>query len=81
MSTTTTGAAAPAAPTARSHRAIDWDEAFCSEGANCFRFGRDADGRVYIGTTGSAAYVSDTAEALRALISAVKGGAADHLLV
>ncbi|WP_330333572.1 hypothetical protein OHS33_30210 [Streptomyces sp. NBC_00536] len=74
MSTTTTGAAAPAP-------AIDWAEAFCSEGANCFRFGRDTDGRVYIGTTGSAAYVSDSVEALRALVSAVKGGAADHLLV
>ncbi|MCY0928239.1 hypothetical protein OTB20_18965 [Streptomyces sp. H27-H1] len=57
-----------------------WDEAFCSEGANCFRFGRDAEGKAYIGTTGSAAYVTDSADALRALISAVKVGAADHLL-
>ncbi|MFD7026726.1 hypothetical protein ACFWAR_01660 [Streptomyces sp. NPDC059917] len=72
MSATTTAATAPA---------IDWDLAFCSEGANCFRFGLDADGRAYIGTTGSAAYVSDSREALRALITAVKGGAADHLLV
>ncbi|MFI5979275.1 hypothetical protein ACIBEA_00210 [Streptomyces sp. NPDC051555] len=75
MSATTTAATAATAP------AIDWDRAFCSEGANCFRFGLDADGRAYIGTTGSAAYVSDSTEALRALITAVKGGAADHLLV
>ncbi|WTS97985.1 hypothetical protein OG904_03090 [Streptomyces sp. NBC_00096] len=59
---------------------ITWGEAFCSEGANCFRFGRDAEGRAYIGTTGSAAYVTDSIDALRALISAVKAGDADHLL-
>ncbi|MBT2541288.1 hypothetical protein J7E99_11345 [Streptomyces sp. ISL-44] len=59
---------------------IVWDEAFCSEGANCFRFGLDADGKAYIGTTESAAYVSDSIQALRALISAVKAGAADHLV-
>ncbi|MCX5611146.1 hypothetical protein OHB39_26840 [Streptomyces sp. NBC_00047] len=51
-----------------------------SEGANCFRFGLDADGKAYIGTTESAAYVSDSIQALRALISAVKAGAADHLV-
>ncbi|MFH8842868.1 hypothetical protein [Streptomyces sp. NPDC017868] len=74
MNTTTT---APA-PTAV---AIDWNEAFCSEGANCFRFGLDGSGRAYIGSTLSPdAYVSDSVEALRALISAVKAGAADHLL-
>ncbi|MFB6618966.1 hypothetical protein ACFCV9_32880 [Streptomyces sp. NPDC056367] len=59
---------------------ITWDEAFCSEGANCFRFGRDTEGMAYIGTTGSATYVTDSVDALRALISAVKAGAADHLL-
>ncbi|MCB5163994.1 hypothetical protein LG634_03980 [Streptomyces bambusae] len=59
---------------------IAWDEAFCSEGANCFRFGRDADGRAYIGTTHSANVVTDSMDALRALITAVKAGAADHLL-
>ncbi|MGW8762747.1 hypothetical protein ACWGN5_09625 [Streptomyces sp. NPDC055815] len=69
---------APAAPAAA---AIDWNEAFCSEGANCFRFGLDGAGRAYIGSTLSPdAYVSDSVEALRALISAVKAGAADHLL-
>ncbi|MFJ7157919.1 hypothetical protein ACIQUQ_23695 [Streptomyces sp. NPDC101118] len=59
---------------------IAWDEAFCSEGANCFRFGRDASGRAYIGTTQTGEYVTDSIEALRALIFAVKAGAADHLL-
>ncbi|GAA2423862.1 hypothetical protein ABZ776_14365 [Streptomyces sp. NPDC007076] len=60
---------------------IRWDKAFCSEGANCFRFGLDDQGRAYIGsTTDATAHVSDSVEALRALISAVKSGAADHLL-
>lgn len=78
MGTTTTTATTPATPSETS--AIAWDEAFCSEGANCFRFGRDAEGQAYIGTTESAAYVTDSIDALRALISAVKAGAADHLL-
>jgi len=60
---------------------IRWDEPFCSEGANCFRFGLDDEGRAYIGsTTNTDVHVSDSVEALRALISAVKSGAADHLL-
>ncbi|MFG2981516.1 hypothetical protein ACGFYQ_09680 [Streptomyces sp. NPDC048258] len=42
--------------------------------------GRDAEGKAYIGTTDPAAYVTDSIDALRALISAVKAGAADHLL-
>lgn len=78
MGTTTTTATTPTPPPPAA--GIAWDEAFCSEGANCFRFGRDAEGKAYIGTTGSAAYVTDSADALRALISAVKAGAADHLL-
>ncbi|WP_324289312.1 hypothetical protein [Streptomyces sp. H34-S4] len=78
MGTTTTAATTPTLPPPAA--GIAWDEAFCSEGANCFRFGRDAEGKAYIGTTGSAAYVTDSADALRALISAVKAGAADHLL-
>ncbi|WP_329612837.1 hypothetical protein [Streptomyces brevispora] len=54
---------------------------FRSEGANCFRFGLDDRGRAYIGsTTDTASFVSDSLEALQALISAVKSGAADHLL-
>ncbi|MFE5658415.1 hypothetical protein [Streptomyces sp. NPDC056431] len=60
---------------------IDWEEAFCSEGANCFRFGLDDAGRAYIGSTLTpGVYVGDSVEALRALIRAVKAGAADHLL-
>ncbi|MER7763770.1 hypothetical protein [Streptomyces sp. NPDC097619] len=59
---------------------VRWTDPFCSEGANCFRFGRDDDGRAYIGTTGSPVFVTDSIEALRALVSAVKAGAADHLL-
>ncbi|MGN5386408.1 hypothetical protein [Streptomyces sp. JL7001] len=31
---------------------IAWSVPFCSEGANCFRFGRGTDGRAHIGTTG-----------------------------
>ncbi|MFE2283132.1 hypothetical protein ACFXDJ_02995 [Streptomyces sp. NPDC059443] len=82
MSATTTPTAAPATAPAATPAApgIAWDEAFCSEGANCFRFGLDAEGKAYIGTTESAAYVTDSIDALRALISAVKAGAADHLL-
>lgn len=68
---------APAAPGVE----IAWGDAFCSEGANCFRFGLDDAGRAYIGSTLTPGeYVSDSVEALRALISAVKSGAADHLL-
>ncbi|MFB7511772.1 MULTISPECIES: hypothetical protein [unclassified Streptomyces] len=71
----------PHAPVEHTPAEIDWSEAFCSEGANCFRFGLDASGRAYIGSTLSpGAYVTDSVEALRALICAVKDGAADHLL-
>ncbi|MET9636399.1 hypothetical protein ABZY83_08245 [Streptomyces virginiae] len=60
--------------------AVAWSVPFCSEGANCFRFGRDTAGRTYIGTTGSAAFVTDSVDALRALVAAVNAGEADHLL-
>ncbi|MFD7556260.1 MULTISPECIES: hypothetical protein [unclassified Streptomyces] len=76
MNTSITTPARPAPPGTE----ITWEEAFCSEGANCFRFGRDTEGKAYIGTTESATYVTDSIDALRALISAVKAGAADHLL-
>ncbi|MFB7590936.1 hypothetical protein [Streptomyces sp. NPDC056169] len=79
--TTDTPLAAATAVAADIDIAIDWNEAFCSEGANCFRFGLDDAGRAYIGSTLTPGeYVSDSVEALRALISAVKAGAADHLL-
>ncbi|MFI8509713.1 hypothetical protein ACIGHB_01150 [Streptomyces sp. NPDC085460] len=73
-------ATAPASPVTPAAE-ITWGDAFCSEGANCFRFGLDDAGRAYIGSTLTPGeYVSDSVEALRALISAVKSGAADHLL-
>ncbi|WP_318209723.1 hypothetical protein [Streptomyces sp. SJL17-1] len=79
--TSAVAAGVPAARAARPAVEIDWDEAFCSEGANCFRFGLDDAGRAYIGSTlVPGAYISDSVEALRALICAVKAGAADHLL-
>ncbi|MGW8353272.1 hypothetical protein [Streptomyces wedmorensis] len=79
MNTTADAATAPA--TAAPAVEIDWNAPFCSEGANCFRFGLDDSGHAYIGSTLTpGAYVSDSVEALRALISAVKAGAADHLL-
>ena len=59
---------------------ITWSEAFCSEAANCFRFGIDRDGNAYIGRADTGEYVTDTRDALRALIRAVKNGEADHLL-
>ncbi|MFJ2936889.1 hypothetical protein ACIO8G_29520 [Streptomyces sp. NPDC087219] len=81
VATATAAGAAVAPRSADPAVEIDWDEAFCSEGANCFRFGLDDAGRAYIGSTlAPGAYVSDSAEALRALIRAVKAGAADHLL-
>ncbi|MFC9732410.1 hypothetical protein ACH4MA_12265 [Streptomyces roseolus] len=71
----------PPTPSSPAAARIAWGDAFCSEGANCFRFGLDDAGRAYIGSTlAPGEYVSDSVEALRALISAVKSGAADHLL-
>jgi hypothetical protein len=59
---------------------ITWNEPFCTEGANCFRFGIDDDGNAYIGRADTGEYVTDSRDALRALILAVKNGEADHLL-
>jgi hypothetical protein len=59
---------------------IQWEAPFCADGANCFRLGTDDHGNAYIGHTGTDAYITDTREALQALITAVKNGAADHLL-
>ncbi|MFC9706115.1 hypothetical protein ACFTWD_36120 [Streptomyces sp. NPDC056943] len=81
LAATATGAGIAASVPVAATVDIDWNEAFCSEGANCFRFGLDDSGRAYIGSTlAPGEYVSDSVEALRALISAVKAGAADHLL-
>ncbi|MFD7028989.1 hypothetical protein ACFWAR_13250 [Streptomyces sp. NPDC059917] len=60
---------------------IAWEEAFCGEGASCYRIGVDGDGNSYIAVAGAeAAYVTDTADALRQLIRDIKAGKADHLL-
>jgi hypothetical protein len=59
---------------------IQWEAPFCADGANCFRLGTDGLGNAYIGRTDTDDYITDTREALSALITAIKNGAADHLL-
>ncbi|RKN45761.1 hypothetical protein [Streptomyces hoynatensis] len=60
---------------------ITWEEPFCGEGNNCFRLGTDAEGNAYIAVAGQEhAYLTDTREALAALIRDIKAGKADHLL-
>ncbi|MEU8484962.1 hypothetical protein [Streptomyces sp. NPDC048641] len=61
--------------------AITWEDPFCGEGANCFRLGTDLDGNAYITISGAEeTYLSDSRDALRALILDIKAGKADHLL-
>ncbi|MFI9261558.1 hypothetical protein [Streptomyces sp. ISID311] len=60
---------------------INWEEPFCAEGSACFRIGTDDQGNAYIAVAGAEeAYVSDSREALRALVLDIKAGKADHLL-
>ncbi|OIK05472.1 hypothetical protein [Streptomyces monashensis] len=60
---------------------INWEEPFCGEGANCFRIGTDPTGNAYIAVAGQEDRpLTDSREALRALIRAIKAGEADHLL-
>ncbi|MER5218906.1 hypothetical protein [Streptomyces flaveus] len=60
---------------------ITWEDAFCGEGANCFRIGTDLEGNAYIALVGQEDhYLTDTREALRTLILDIKAGKADHLL-
>lgn len=60
---------------------ITWEEPFCGEGASCFRLGTDPQGNAYIAISGHEdRYLTDTREALRALIHDIKAGKADHLL-
>jgi hypothetical protein len=60
---------------------ITWEAPFCGEGANCFRLGTDAQGNAYIAVAGQEdRYLSDSREALMALIKEIKAGKADHLL-
>jgi hypothetical protein len=60
---------------------ITWEAPFCQDGSNCFRIGTDAEGNAYVAVAGAEDhYLTDTREALRALISEIKSGKADHLL-
>ncbi|MFI0712104.1 hypothetical protein ACH4SK_15865 [Streptomyces inhibens] len=60
---------------------INWEEPYCGEGNNCFQIGTDAHGNAYIAVAGAEdIFVSDSREALRALIHDIKAGKADHLL-
>ncbi|MEC4019789.1 hypothetical protein [Streptomyces sp. H27-D2] len=60
---------------------IMWEEPFCAESSNCFRIGTDANGNAYIALAGQEdSYLTDTREALSALIRDIKAGKADHLL-
>ncbi|TDC78110.1 hypothetical protein [Streptomyces hainanensis] len=60
---------------------ITWEAPFCGEGNSCFRLGTDADGNAYIAVNGQEErYLTDTADALRTLITDIKAGKADHLL-
>ncbi|GAB2866985.1 hypothetical protein GCM10027074_38040 [Streptomyces deserti] len=60
---------------------ITWEEPYCAEGANCFRIGTDLEGNAYIAVAGQEdRYLTDSHDALRALIRDIKAGKADHLL-
>jgi hypothetical protein len=60
---------------------IHWEEPFCGEGNNCFRIGTDDNGNAYIAVAGQENhYLTDSREALVALIREIKAGKADHLL-
>ncbi|GHH78176.1 hypothetical protein GCM10018793_27990 [Streptomyces sulfonofaciens] len=60
---------------------IVWEAPFCAEGNNCFRIGTDLEGNAYIAVNGQEdRCLTDSVEALRALIADIKAGKADHLL-
>ncbi|MBT2489181.1 hypothetical protein J7E96_11735 [Streptomyces sp. ISL-96] len=60
---------------------IDWEDAFCGEGNNCFRIGTDNEGNGYIAINGEEdRHLTDSHEALRNMIRDIKAGKADHLL-
>lgn len=60
---------------------ITWEAPFCQDASNCFRIGTDADGNAYLAVAGQEDhYLTDSREALRALITEIKSGKADHLL-
>ncbi|MGA5894271.1 hypothetical protein [Streptomyces venetus] len=56
---------------------------FCGEGNNCFRVGTDTQGNTYIAVAVAGQeehHLTDSRDALRALIRDIKAGKADHLL-
>ncbi|MFF4748811.1 hypothetical protein ACWD5R_05950 [Streptomyces sp. NPDC002514] len=60
---------------------ITWEAPFCAEGNNCFRIGTDAAGNAYIAVAGQEEhFVTDSRDALRALVQEIKAGKVDHLL-
>lgn len=60
---------------------ITWEEPFCGEGNSCFRLGTDPTGNAYIAIAGQEEnHLTDSRDALRALILDIKAGKADHLL-
>ncbi|MCH0567301.1 MULTISPECIES: hypothetical protein [unclassified Streptomyces] len=60
---------------------ITWEEPFCAEGNNCFRIGTDPAGNAYIAVSGQEDRpLTDSRDALRALIRDIKAGRVDHLL-
>lgn len=60
---------------------ITWEDPFCGEGNSCFRLGTDPEGNAYITVAGDEeTYLTDSREALRAVILDIKAGKADHLL-
>ncbi|MFI6205858.1 hypothetical protein ACIBAI_05585 [Streptomyces sp. NPDC051041] len=60
---------------------ITWEEPFCAESNNCFRTGTDGEGNAYIAVAGQEdRYLTDSREALRALVQDIEAGKADHLL-
>lgn len=60
---------------------ITWDDPFCQDSGNCFRFGTDAEDNAYIAVSGQEEkFITDSREALRMLIRDIKAGKADHLL-
>ncbi|MEV5505810.1 hypothetical protein [Streptomyces orinoci] len=62
-------------------RDITWEEPYCGEGEACFRIGTDTTGNAYIAVAGAEdRCLTDSREALRALILEIKAGKADHLL-
>jgi hypothetical protein len=60
---------------------VNWEEPFCAEGNNCFRIGTDTDGNAYIAVAGQEEhYLTDSRDALRALVREIKAGKAVHML-